>query len=409
MRTIGYIASGVIVGSSLVIASSAIAGGFSLRQQSTTGTGLAYADSAAGTNLSSMYWNPAAVTALDGTNTSSNYSLIIPNTEINMDNPGEVGITKDDLSLMGASYVNYQLNKDFYVGLSFNAPAGVATNADPYTWQGDEYFQASKLLVLNAAPTIGYKITPEISVAAGLQVEYMYVRTINQIYVPGKVDQKIVADDLGFGFTLGALYKSETTGTNIGIGYRSAVKHSLQGYVNVPGVLPHVDITADYTSPQMVTASIRQELTPNFAVMANVEWTDWSVFEDYVFKQASTGAKLGSVQYDWDDGWYVSFGAELKMSEKITGRAGIGFERSPVTDAERGPSTPDSDRIWLGFGASYKWSESMTLDFAYSHIFFKDADISLTGADQDSANFFDINANVDNSADIISIGLRSKW
>ena len=110
MRTIGYIASGVIVGSSLMIASSAIAGGFSLRQQSTTGTGLAYADSAAGTNLSSMYWNPAAVTTLDGTNTSSNYSLIMPNTELNMDTPGQVGITKDDLSLMGATYVNYQIN-----------------------------------------------------------------------------------------------------------------------------------------------------------------------------------------------------------------------------------------------------------------------------------------------------------
>ena len=71
MRKFGYIASGVLVGSSLMIATSAIAGGFAIREQSTTGLGLAFADAAAGSDLSSMFWNPAAVTAVDGMNTVS--------------------------------------------------------------------------------------------------------------------------------------------------------------------------------------------------------------------------------------------------------------------------------------------------------------------------------------------------
>ncbi|MFV0295432.1 MAG: outer membrane protein transport protein, partial [Hyphomicrobiaceae bacterium] len=39
---------------------------------------------------------------------------------------------------------------------------------------------------------------------------------------------------------------------------------------------------------------------------------------------------------------------------------------------------PDADRIWASLGASYKWSEAMSFDFAYSHIFGLDAPIDRT-------------------------------
>jgi long-chain fatty acid transport protein len=34
---------------------------------------------------------------------------------------------------------------------------------------------------------------------------------------------------------------------------------------------------------------------------------------------------------------------------------------------------PDSDRVWLSFGGKYTLSKQASLDFGYSHIFFKDA------------------------------------
>ncbi len=56
--------------------------------------------------------------------------------------------------------------------------------------------------------------------------------------------------------------------------------------------------------------------------------------------------------------------------------AGAAYEKSPVTDQVRIPTLPDNDRFWLSAGATYKWSPKITLDFAYSHIFVKNAPIN---------------------------------
>ena len=64
---------------------------------------------------------------------------------------------------------------------------------------------------------------------------------------------------------------------------------------------------------------------------------------------------------------------------------------------------------WVSFGGSYKYSESVMLDFGYSHIFFEDADIHLDNAAQDAPKIKDLDADVENQADILSVGMRMKW
>ena len=59
--------------------STALAGGFALREQSTIGAGMSFAG--AGTDsygLSGMFWNPAAINSATGFEWSSSYSLIVP-------------------------------------------------------------------------------------------------------------------------------------------------------------------------------------------------------------------------------------------------------------------------------------------------------------------------------------------
>ena len=58
-------------------AAPASAGGFAVREQSTTFLGTAFAGSAAGGDISGIFWNPAVTGALPGCNMSSSYSLIL--------------------------------------------------------------------------------------------------------------------------------------------------------------------------------------------------------------------------------------------------------------------------------------------------------------------------------------------
>ncbi len=402
MRKTGYIAAGILIGSSLAIATTAVAGGFAIREQSTTGLGLAFADSAAGSDLSSMYWNPAAVTTQDGLNSLSSFTAIIPDTEIDptVGTSAQIGT----LGLLAGSYYNYQLNQRTYVGVSINAPFGLVTDADDRFWGGDNYARKSEMLTFNVAPTAGYKITPNLSVAVGLQVQYIKVRLSSaNPFVPAN-DIVIKGDDIAAGFTAGVLYKSDF-GTSIGLGYRSTIKHKLEGVMRGhPDTRNNGDINAGFDTPEIVTASVRQELSPTIAVMLNYEWTNWSRMKELRVKQDDGVGTDVVDDFSWKDSWFISGGSEIKMSEKFTGRFGLGYEKSPVPDETRGARLPDSDRVWLSFGGSYKWSDSTTLDFGYSHIFFEDAKIDLTDAVKGN-----LVADVTNSANIISLGLRHKW
>src|SRR5262245_38363455 len=75
-RGFGSIA-GFILGVVYLFPAPADAGGFSVREQSTTFLGSAFAGSAAGGDISSIYWNSAATGLLTGCNMASSYSLVL--------------------------------------------------------------------------------------------------------------------------------------------------------------------------------------------------------------------------------------------------------------------------------------------------------------------------------------------
>ena len=66
-----------------LIASTAQAGGFAVREQSASLLGSAFAGAAAGGDLSSSFWNPAAFgIAKDGFSSESHTSILIPDSEL---------------------------------------------------------------------------------------------------------------------------------------------------------------------------------------------------------------------------------------------------------------------------------------------------------------------------------------
>jgi long-chain fatty acid transport protein len=68
-----------------------------------------------------------------------------------------------------------------------------------------------------------------------------------------------------------------------------------------------------------------------------------------------------------------------------------------VPDATRSVRIPDNDRYWLSLGASYKISDSMTANLAYSHVFIKDGDVKPLAT------------SFKQHLDIVSIGLTHDW
>lgn len=327
-----------------------------------------------------MFWNPAAVTTKNGINTEAHAAIIIGDSHIDLDTPvpsGSGNIAQG--ALVPSSYFNYQLSDRLFLGMSINSPFGLTTKPDNLDYLGSNFALTSKLFTMNAAPTVGYKLMPGVSVAAGVQVQYIKARLTS---APGGNLVTVKGDDVGFGFTAGVLLEP-TASTKIGLGFRSSIAQKLDGTLTAPG--QSTAITAEADLPEIVTLSLRQAISPRLTFLGTVEWTNWSRVKELIFIDKATGDQatinaLGDAPageaLNYEDGWFFSVGLEYQYNPVTLLRAGIAYEISPIrTDEDRGFRIPDNDRIWLSIGTTYKWSDHISIDTAYTHIFVKDGGI----------------------------------
>jgi len=431
----------ILIATGMVVMSTgwAHAGGFAIREHSTSGLGSAFAGVAAGYDLSSMFWNPAALAAVPGTNTESHAAVIIPDTEIkdgviSSSNPFAQALVvptlaplNDSTSIAGlalvpASYAGHQVGGqggNLFIGFGTNSPFGLTTKPDDSNWRGFMHGRRSSIFNMNANPVVAYKIAHGVAVGVGAQISYFDL-TFKFGPAPDVTQPSAVinADDYGFGFTAGIMLEP-VRGTNIGIGYRSEVEHELEGTFGLARQ-PNIGASADITLPDVVTISFRQAITPMVRVMGTYEWTRWSNLGELkaIAKSAgmvgatafAAGDTITAIALDWQDSWFASVGLEFDHSADLTLRAGVGFEESPISgNSTRLVQVPDTDRTWASAGATYRYSENISLDFAYTHIFFEDGDIDY-GVDRFSGLLgdvdYDLTAKTENSTDIVAFSFK---
>ncbi len=128
----------------VAMTSMASAGGFAIREQSAEFQGMSFAGNAAGGSLSSMFWNSAATASRDGINTESSlHGRSLPRLRNHRDDCHAVRLqvtqiraTSVATGFVAASYGNYQLTKDIYLGMAINAPFGLKTDPIKHLLQG---------------------------------------------------------------------------------------------------------------------------------------------------------------------------------------------------------------------------------------------------------------------------------
>jgi long-chain fatty acid transport protein len=404
-------------GASVIASVDANAGGLAVREQSAYGQGSSYAGVAAGGSLSSMFWNPATLTQTPGFQSESVLSGLIPSS-VNNSNGGN-GTGNVALSaLVPSSYYSYQFSQKLWLGLSVNAPFGLAESF-PDNWDGRAYAAGGEnLKTYNAAPTIAYKFNDLLSIGVGAQIQYASASFTQGIAALGLTNQLgISGAGYGFGFTAGATL-TPTPFTTVGLGYRSAINNKINGTMVVPPALAGAatagSVNTTLNLPDIVSLGLRQQLTSQWTALGTIEWANWSRIGNANILQPSgaPATVLGApviVHFQYKDGWFFSAGAEYQMNPRMALRGGVAYEISPVSDTVRVPAVPDADRTWLSIGGTYKYSAKTTIDLAYSHVFVKSAPITLVDLSNPSFNGTLYTGSVSSHLDIISLALKYRW
>jgi long-chain fatty acid transport protein len=417
-------------GTLLVATIGANAGGFAIREQSAYSQGASYAGAATGGTVSSQFWNPATMTQMPGIQSDFGLSGIFPYF-VNRPTSGTLlafGGTDNigNSALIPSVSFSWQVHPQLWLGLAVNAPYAL-TESYPDMWAGRDYAASSShLKTYDTTASMAYAINEWISIGIGAQFQYADAKLTKGI--GAAPTSQVALDGTGWGYGLvGGVTVTPTPTTKIGIGYRSAIDQKINGTLALPtGVLFNPpfstpgSVSTTIRLPDVVSLGIRQVLSPQWTVMGTVEWSNWSRIGTSIVTQPSgtpalvlSGRRLPggavTIPFEYKDGWFFSIGAEYLWNDQLTLRAGVGYEQSPITDQVRIPVVPDNDRTWLSAGATYKVTNALSLDFAYSHLFVKDTPINVVPGNPSFNGAVTYIGTVDSHVDMFSLELKYRW
>lgn len=416
------------------------AAGYGLKEQSASLQGNAFAGATAiADEASTIFFNPAGMARLSGNQTQLSLTYIAPQAHYRATSAtraaglGGSAITGNSSPsdsaenvLLPALYGVWAVNPDLRLGLAINTPWGMATDYDD-NWVGRYHALRSEVKTINLSPTVSYRLNPQWSIGVGAQAQYMKAKLSNAVdfgsalaaagagVAPGSADGKarVTGDDWGYGLSAGVLFQPRDD-TRFGLSYRSAVKHTLQGeaaFTSVPAALSaafaNTGAQAGITTPETVSLGAYHDLSKEWAVMADLTWTRWSRFDELRIEFDNPLRGDSVTDEKWNNGWFGAIGVHYRPSEKWTLKAGLAFDQTPVPDSTRTPRIPDGDRYWMALGASYKYSDFLRFDAAYTHLIVDEAPVNLTDTLSGSNTLRgNLQGRFANSVDIVALQAR---
>ncbi len=379
---------------SLFAASSAHAAGFALIEQSASGMGNAFAGGAAAAeDASTVFFNPAGMTYINGTQVVGALHLIKPSAEFNNNGTvaaagkplGGTGGDAGDLAFVPNMYLVTDIVPSVKLGLGISAPFGLKTEYDN-GWMGRFQALKSEVKTININPAIAFKVNEQLSLGFGVSAMWAQAELTKAVNggALGEKFVKIKGDDWGFGFNMGAIYQA-TADTRIGVAYRSKVNQNLEGdststltaFNAIPTRTLNTGVKAGVILPETFSVSAFSKLDDKWDLMADVTWTHWSRFKELrIIRENGTNTTLAVTPENWNNTMRYSVGANYHYSDALKLRAGLAYDEEAIDDQFRTARIPGNDRKWVSLGASYQLTPAGKVDIGYSHLFISSASIN---------------------------------
>ena len=374
IRYAGRLAAAALLTAAALSTQTASAAGFQLTEQSSLGAGRAYAGAGiVGDDLSAVHYNPAGMTLLPGTQMQAGSVWI----EVNAEYDGDLGASENGRykgQAIPAGYITHQLTDDVWLGLGLTVPFGMGTDYNK-EWEGAERGYTSTILTFDINPNVAWKVNDFLSVGGGISLQYAKAKLgMKPANIPVPATGKIDADSWDWGWN-GGLMLQPTDSLRFGLAYRSAIEHNAEGdfTLSSPSPLPNLNFTcaaeATVKTPDTIMFTSTWEATDNLRLSTLIRWAKWSNFKNLTIKNSNTGTVLSNVENDWEDTWLFSVGADYKLNDAWTVRGGVAYEKDPVSDNKKRMAViPDTDRLWLSFGATWHAAKNFQIDGGFSYL-----------------------------------------
>jgi len=241
-------------------------------------------------------------------------------------------------------------------------------------------------------PSVAYRFNEQWSVGVGVRAMYGMLQAQTAIdrapfgFTEREDGQfKYKDKDWGFGANVGVIYAPQP-GTRIGLTYTSKVDLEFEDGLDIKGNGPALDrldgakTQLDMTVPQTLTLSLFQQLDRQWALLASVNWQDWSEFGE-IAAQVDTSAgnaRSTTVDADFKDTWHLSLGAQYQATPQLLWNVGMAYDSSAVSDGNRTFTVPMDESWRIATGATYALNKDTDVNVSWAMIWMGDMSVDQT-------------------------------
>ena len=397
---------------SVLSAGQAMAGGLIAYEVGTADVGLASAGyNARAQDASTSFTNPAGMTRLEGTQFLAAAQLDYGRTKFSIGSGTSSGLGTDNGGNAfgsdgwfpgGGAFFSYSVAPDIKIGFAMTGNFGAPLSYDD-SWAGRYYVQEATLLGLSFMPSIGCKVTDQLSVGAsfnamrGIYKNQVAINIPNALrpggFVPirrSETDAQLNLDDTtwGWGATLGLLYEF-SAGTRIGFTWISQVNLDFSGPAEFSNLgqlgttlqnrgLLNANISVDIKVPQQLMLSLFHQVNPRWAVLGSVGWQQWSRFGQVELGFNYTGDPTYLTQnLEFKDTWHFALGAQYQLSDPWLLNFGIAYDSGIQGTSNVSPLLPVGSAWRFGVGAQNQYSKTFSWGVAAEYLYSGTLDTNL--------------------------------
>lgn len=360
---------------SAVAASTLMASGYKIPEQSLNSTALAGAYVSNATTADAAYFNPANMAFMSSDRHLELNAMYIHLNPI--DFSGQVGGPTTDVHTAQSASEDFLIPQIYLVakpmgedesvrlGLSINEPAGLSKR-----WpEGVQAMYAEeftfKLIEVN--PSLSYKVLDNLAVAAG--VRFVYTKGIIKTSpAGGGLDMDGSSWDLGYNLALSYM-PFDMWG--MALTYRSKVDLTVEGGQATGYTPPYPTATpASVTIPLPATLTFATDVdvTESTNLEFVYERTFWSAYEELNIEIPAMGPLPGMpVAKNWEDSNTFRLGLTQGLGESLDLMLGVAYDETPVPDQSLGFELPDSNAVI--FSGGVRWAMTEELDIGVSALY----------------------------------------
>ena len=361
----------------------------------------------------SMIFNPAGLgfssKALDLTGTFTAVA-----SQVSADVSGATYRTHNSISTPMAFNAAFRVYDNLQVGVSFYTPYGSSINWTR-DWPGSVLSQKVNLKIYDLQPTVAWRITPKLSIGAGLMLSWGSVdlskglvssstmdRALGMMAATG-ISQQMGIDpeyrfddispasvnlkgksDLSVGFNVGAMYDL-TSRLSVGASFRSKMQMKVRSgdatvsYANEIaravlekdlGIINAANFKASMPSPYVLTLGASYRPVDKLTLAFDAQLTGWKTYKELHidFLSDKLSAYDQKLPKRYCNAWAFRLGGEYALTPRLDLRAGMMVDLTPVNKEHFNPETPGMTRLGPSAGLTFRPLPRLGIDVSFMYV-----------------------------------------